>query len=35
VAEPRENCQKPAVGEFCELQIDFLSPSDHSGGNGF
>jgi hypothetical protein len=35
VAEPQEKCQKTAVGEFCELQIDFLSPSEHSGGNRF
>lgn len=35
VAEPKKKCQKPAVGEFCELQIDFLSPSEHSGGGRF
>ena len=35
VAEPKKKCQKPAVGEFCELQIDFLSPTEHSEGSEF
>jgi hypothetical protein len=35
VTEPKKEGQNPAVGEFCELQIDFLSPTEHSGGNSF